>query len=126
MRHWAATMLVGLFGFSWIGPALFVDADSNLPACCRRDGKHHCAMMDMADAQDALSSKVVKLWGPRCPNFPTTWGFPQTFQTALAAVPQPAFAWVLQQSAVPAQAEAGYRISFCRSRQKRGPPSFLS
>jgi hypothetical protein len=125
MRRFAATMLVGLFSFSLIGPALFVDADSSLPACCRRDGKHHCAM-NIADPQEVPSGAVVKIWGPRCPSFPTACAFPAGSQAALPAGSQLAFAWLLQHPAVQAQAEAGYRISFSRSRQKRGPPSLLS
>jgi len=119
-------MLVGLFSFSLIGPALFVDADSSLPACCRRDGKHHCTMMNAADPVEAPSGAVVKIWGPRCPSFPTACAFPTDSRTALPVDSQLVFAWVLQHPAVQAQAEAGYRVSFGRARQKRGPPSFLS
>jgi hypothetical protein len=46
MRRVPAILLVFLFGFSPIASALFVDDQSNLPACCRRDGKHHCGMTD--------------------------------------------------------------------------------
>ena len=126
MRRIAAILLVGTFSFSLLGPAWFVDADSNLPACCRRDGKHHCAMMDKADPGEAPSGAAMKLWGARCPCFATACTFPPDFQTALPGASPLAFAWVLQHPVVQAQAEAGYRISFSRSRQKRGPPSLLS
>lgn len=126
MRRLAATVLAGFFGFAPIGPALFADADSNLPACCRRDGKHHCAMLGMPDAQAAPSGAAVTAWGDRCPCFPTAWAFPPDTQTALPADSQLAFAWVLKHPAVQAQAEADHRISFNRSRQERGPPTLLS
>ena len=64
MRRIAAMLLVSVFSFSPIGPALFVDADSNLPACCRRGGQHHCAMMDMD--RDAAPSTGLGLQCTRC------------------------------------------------------------
>ena len=45
MRRIPAILLVVLYGFSLISAAWFSpDAGSGLPACCRRDGKHHCEM----------------------------------------------------------------------------------
>ena len=36
-------LLLALFSFSLISPAVLAsDADSKLPACCKRNGKHHC------------------------------------------------------------------------------------
>jgi len=71
------------------------------------------------------SGPVAKTWGRKCPCFPTAWVFLRDTQTALPATSQLAFAWVVQRAGTQAQAEAGYRISFSRSRQKRGPPTLL-
>jgi len=44
LRRISAVLLLILFSFSLLAPALASNADSNLPACCRRAGKHHCSM----------------------------------------------------------------------------------
>ncbi len=44
MRRISAVLLLVLFGVSLLAPAFASEADSNLPACCRRAGKHHCSM----------------------------------------------------------------------------------
>ena len=45
MRRALASLLVAIFGFLTTAPAIFADDASNLPACCRRFGKHHCLML---------------------------------------------------------------------------------
>jgi hypothetical protein len=43
VRRILASLLVVLVGFSLIPAAAFAsNAESKVPACCRRDGKHHC------------------------------------------------------------------------------------
>lgn len=124
MRRGPAIMLVFLFSFSLIGPALFVDDESNLPACCRRDGKHHCAMVDRDMAQEPPSGAAAGALRTKCPFFPSGGAvLPHSCGAVLAAC-QTAGA-VVSQIAGPAQAEARYRISFSRSHQKRGPPTLL-
>jgi hypothetical protein len=45
MYRLSAILLSAFFSFSLISPAVFAaDPDASLPACCRRDGKHHCAV----------------------------------------------------------------------------------
>ena len=41
-----------------IAPALLADSARQLPVCCRRDGKHHCAMMS-AESAEGAGLKVV-------------------------------------------------------------------
>ena len=121
-RLWAATLVV-LFSLSLIGPALSASSpESNLPACCRRDGKHHCAMMAM---QSAASSGPV-LAGARCASFPslntyTASGFvavPPIVRTATFAPPQIPLFRPLTRFFRPE--------SFSCTRLKRGPPAFTS
>ena len=38
-------LLVALFSFALISPALASTGDAGLPACCRRTGKHHCSVV---------------------------------------------------------------------------------
>jgi hypothetical protein len=45
LRRFSAILLLALFSFSLLSAALGApDPDANLPACCRRNGKHHCSM----------------------------------------------------------------------------------
>jgi hypothetical protein len=119
VRRFPAILLVAIFGFSVIGPALFVDRSENLPACCRREGQHRCAKIDK-------SGTGLKAVGLRCAEFPKAGAFLVHFETALPGGSQLVFGALLRHPAVVAQAAAGYRISFSRSRQKRGPPSLFS
>lgn len=47
MRKCTAFSLLALFSWMLIVPLLAPGADANLPLCCRRHGKHHCAMMEV-------------------------------------------------------------------------------
>jgi hypothetical protein len=96
-------------------PALADSIAANIPICCRAHGVHKC-MMHPADTSG--SPKV----GAHCP-----------MQNQQAA-PGHAVDWLagresLDHAETPVsamrvrQVEAGFRISFCRYRQKRGPPS---
>src|ERR1700743_3776323 len=63
MRRAQALLLLGLFSFALISPALLAaDPDSALSACCRRDGKHHCAM---ETGGCGWVSRPEIVWGPR-------------------------------------------------------------
>ena len=69
-----ATFLLVWFSFSLIAPAVFANRQSDLPACCRRDGKHHCAMgrsqgrrgTDGKKSSDATVQSVVE----KCSSYP--------------------------------------------------------
>ena len=126
MRRIPAILLVFLFSFSLIGPALFVDAESNLPACCRRDGKHHCGMTDRDMAETPMSGMAADALRVKCRFFPSGGATLPHSRATLPAASQPVSVALVIQIAAPAQADPGYRISFNRSNPKRGPPSLLS
>jgi hypothetical protein len=122
MRRALALLLLVGFSFPLIAP-LFASAPSeaSLPACCRRNGKHHCALY----ASMMVSPRYQTITA-RCPCYPFTGialMLPHGFagnarvETVISATGP---------TAVVREADAGYRISFDRSRQKRGPPSLLS
>jgi hypothetical protein len=134
MRRLLSILLFGAMLFPLIAPVLSSGgmAGSTLPACCRRGGKHQCGMlaadraMTMAP-QSTSAFKSVTFTPPfeKCPYS----------QRSLAPVHLQIFAPdaraaeainLLQQPSAAAQAECLWRISFDRSRQKRGPPTFLS
>lgn len=130
MRRVPATLLVFVFSFSLMGPALFVDDESNLPACCRRGGKHHCSMMggmtgaEMAQAPS--SGAAADALHTRCPFFPNGGAVIPESGPALLATSETAGVSSVSWTADRTQVEAGYRISFSRSHYKRGPPSLPS
>ncbi len=120
-----AILLMLVFAGDMALPALFADPESSLPACCRRDGKHHCAMMDMVEQQDDSAGPVVKSVQQRCPYFPRGGGAQLNAQAAVID-PGPVFyAGLTSHPAVHAQTEARFRFSFSRSTQKRGPPELF-
>ncbi|MBZ5576159.1 MAG: hypothetical protein LAP40_06320 [Acidobacteriia bacterium] len=119
MRRIPAWALLALFSFSLIAPALAWNPDSKLPACCRREGKHHCAM---DNALSPASPAVQAL----CPFYPQTGAAPAYAKTAVAWAASQAVAAVFSHPAGRARTEGLSRVSFSRTRQKRGPPSFLS
>ena len=126
MRRVSAILLVFLFSFSLIAPALFGDDESNLPACCRRDGKHHCGMMirDMAEAPS--SGPAVDALHAKCPLFPNGGAVLPHSGAAVLAAYQTAGVPLGCQIAARVQAAAGYRIPVSPSHPKRGPPRLLS
>jgi len=126
MRRVPAILLVFLFSFSLIGPALFVNAESNLPACCRREGKHHCGMAAQDTADVPSSGPAVDALRAKCPFFPSGGAVVPDSGPALPAAASAAGVSSAGQIALPAEAEAGYRISFNRAHHKRGPPCLLS
>jgi hypothetical protein len=121
MRRSVAILLALVFSWILILPAFAGSAESNLPACCRKDGKHHCMMHPESSSASAAAFVAV---GKKCPYFPnsTAAAHVETFTPALN---QAVFAGTVWRPTVSPQTEAGYRASHLRSKQKRGPPSFL-
>lgn len=123
----AALMLVLIGGF-YAAPlvqAVSADPEAGLPACCRRHGKHHCAMMDQMRKAATSGSPQIGQIPQHCPFYPHSTTAPVVrFDVGLA--PSAAFfAEVVSHPAVHPQTHAVYRLSLDRSRQKRGPPSPL-
>jgi hypothetical protein len=119
VRRALAISLLLLFSFSLMAPVVSTDAaEARLPACCRRGGKHHCAMFSMGLQQ----GRSVSIIAEKCPYAPAA-----LTASHLSVFAPPAndavFAGLISHPAVHAQTAARYRISFDRSRQKRGPPS---
>jgi hypothetical protein len=134
LRRLLSILLFGATLFPLIAPILSSGAmaQSTLPACCRRTGKHHCAMSAEATAmlmgdQNSGASKSTRVSAPceKCPYSQRSLGAVhlQVFTTTAIVSPR---ACVLHAPSAAAQAECLRRISFDRSRQKRGPPSILS
>jgi DNA-binding XRE family transcriptional regulator len=119
VSRFIAIALLLIFSGDSALPALLADSESSLPACCRRDGKHHCAMTEKEAAGPSWRTATRK-----CPLFPKrTVAF---FTDQAAPLPASRFAgWIASHPVTKAQTEALYHISHSRTRQKRGPPSFV-
>jgi hypothetical protein len=124
MRRALASLLLAVFSFPLIAPALFADSESQLPECCRRNGKHHCAMT----TEEPASTTGVSFRSnqARCPLYPGALSAPAGDYVAILRTSGALCAAIVSHPSVHAQTEAGYRISFGRSAQKRGPPVVLS
>lgn len=118
MRRLLAILLLAAFGLPTVAPLLAQtqDADRNLPACCRRNGAHHCAM-SMA-AQNSNSPTV----SGRCPAFPQPAAVANLIPAAFFATHPGIKLPITTQSAV-TRAETQRRISRERTRHTRGPPT---
>lgn len=130
VRRLLPSLLLAVFLLPLFAPLLaFGQAGGgNLPACCRREGKHRCATT-MAEKGQAAATETAPRWtapADRCPFCPAS--LVSAHRHEALAVP-PAQAHDGEISSYPAgllQAESRYRLSQDRSRQKRGPPSPLS
>jgi hypothetical protein len=111
------------FFFPFFADAVFADADAKLPACCRLDGKHHCAIATQQDPPSDLGVHGVR---EKCPYFPAASAAPVQSKIVLPGLTQAIFASIASHPAVQARTESYYRISSDRATQKRGPPALLS
>ena len=121
MRRTISVVLISFFSLMLMAPVFARDSDANLPPCCRRHGKHHCAMM-VAEGQDGRPG--VASLREKCPCFPAATCAAHSSPFEPAAGRQfylPAASAFL----LPLHSEAGFRVAFYGSHQKRGPPSPL-
>ena len=101
-------------------------AESGLPACCRRNGKHHCAL-SMAEKSHLAAHDSAPQWTApkdRCPYYPASFASGQLHETLAAPSTQAFYAQIVSHPTGVAQTESMRRIASERSRQKRGPPTF--
>jgi hypothetical protein len=123
MRRLIALSLTVLFSLTLIAPLFASDTDANLPACCRRSGRHHCAMRMMVHSgaqQEAYTSVTEKC---PCPPVSTCAVYSLVFKPEFEVQFNTDVAC---NSAIALNNEAGYSASSDRSHPKRGPPSPLA
>jgi hypothetical protein len=121
MQRGLAILLASLFSWMLMLPVFTTASTPAVSPCCRRNGKHHC-LMPAATTQ--LPGISVASLSEKCPYLPhamtNAYGAARQLATATFT-----FNGRLDQTAVLAEADAGYRVSFHCSRQKRGPPPLL-
>ena len=106
--------------------ALGGDADARLPACCRREGTHHCAMRMGERALLAVAAPDGEHWrlpAERCPYSPASVTA-RHFDPLVLSNALPLLTRLQGPAAKVAQAESKQRIAREGARQKRGPPMF--
>ncbi len=124
LRRLLSILLLAVFALPLATPllALGQDADAGLPACCRRAGKHHCAM-NMAQLQKSTQSTEPQFRAPMAPcKFYGTVANVLQHELARPAAARAIFAGLQSHPAVHAQEESRRRLALDRARQKRGPP----
>jgi hypothetical protein len=99
---------------------LFASGEPALPACCRRDGKHHC-MGKISPAIDLGTAPLLSAAQTNCPRFPKMLTVNSHSQLGLSTSTA-VFAEIVSHPALSPQTLSNYRVSLLRSHQKRGPP----
>lgn len=123
VRRTLASLLTAVLAIVLIAPELLANLGSDLPACCRRDGRHHCDMSAMDDGSAAPGSASMRAEHAKCEQYPGPSTAPAGSQTgffaSFAAAPVPSISAAFSQ-AFPQQF---YKLSRTSSHPKRGPPA---
>ncbi|MBV9498749.1 MAG: hypothetical protein JO138_05210 [Acidobacteriaceae bacterium] len=115
-----AILLLFAFTFPLMPLPAITRTDSSLPACCRKNGKHKCALKDAALRQG--SAPAIAGVEERCPARPAFFTR-VTSSHALLFEPSPLHSGpVLIQTVPPARTDALGTLPVSGSHQKRGPP----
>jgi hypothetical protein len=122
MRRLLSFVLLAAFVLPMAAPllALGQDPEAGLPACCRRHGQHHCAML--IEMQKRADQAYV---GAICPHFPQHALAPTTATHLLVLQAPPSVAAFSAALSPIVRAETHRRLARERSRHKRGPPTNL-
>lgn len=120
-----AVLLLLITSLGLAKPLLVASPESKLPACCRRDGKHHCAMRgSTAQAESKPSGAIFEPKSDKCPFYPMGSLAPSSAHAALlpasALLHLPAYVPDLAASTDLRQVEAE-----TWSANERGPPALL-
>lgn len=116
-----AILLTLVFSLSLITPLLAASPDSQLPACCRKDGKHACAMRKTASAP--ANGPTVSAVKQACPLYPAS--APSFASTSPIAPPalRAGPAALCSSGRLLANAEHHAHAALGHSVPKRGPPA---
>ena len=123
-------------GFSFIfilffalGPLVTLSSasdDAALPACCRRNGKHHCAMyMKMMAARMVVPQGAPPIAIPpsHCPYYPQHLPSPWTTTPHALVAASFGLPVLLERPHAPAAVRADALLNPIRARASRGPPA---
>jgi hypothetical protein len=120
LRRMLTFALLIAFGLPLAAQVLgtLTDPDSRLPACCRRHGKHHCAM----PVGEAASSSDPAFQAPPCQSYPTAATQAHILDASLVAPPR--IGTDFCPDATPAAVREGFGQTFAATAHlTRGPPA---
>jgi hypothetical protein len=125
MRRAFTWLLLAVLSFPLIAPVLLANTASRLPSCCRRTGKHHCAMVDTADRDGLPAGPSAQMSRSKCPLFPTVQVIPAYSKIILVRrAPRLGVPYLLNLTTA-RHDDHRARIAFHGSLRKRGPPPSL-
>jgi hypothetical protein len=126
VRRLLALSLLLLFSFPLVSPllALSTNSDANLPACCRRNGVHHCEMKAQRTSTSAQAATVSTI-STKCPFYPRPATLVRHNDTRLHSGTR-LYGQLVYHATVKAHPSSSVRIALDSAWQKRGPPSFPS
>jgi hypothetical protein len=120
VRRLLAISLLLLFSLPLIAPlfALQADGGGSLPACCRRNGTHHCSMQMPGKLQGMqLSAEREK-----CPAYPKAITFMKRNDLSLQTSTLLLSAALIH-PAEEVQADARVQMALYQAQHQRGPPA---
>jgi hypothetical protein len=123
MRRGLTVFVLAVLCFPLIAPLLRADAAPELPACCRRGGKHHCAMMDLAAGSS--SGQALGSLRSKCPLFPATVGVASAAKIVLLAAAPQTIAPQGFRRTIAFPDRSPLRLALRGPVRKRGPPASL-
>jgi len=122
MRRAIALLLMLVFSSMLIAPLFASDPEANLPACCRRNGKHHCTMQRMPGTDGSPGFALLR---EKCPCYPAGTVAVHSMQF----VPESGrrfHAAAYRSSLIVRPEPPAIRAAFLGGHPKRGPPSPLA
>ncbi|WP_260705509.1 hypothetical protein [Edaphobacter flagellatus] len=122
MRRILAILLLLIPGLPLVSPLLMAadGPDASLPACCRRNGSHHCAAT--SGAPDTSATPHVRVLPQRCPSYPSVTVSP--LQSGAAVLTSSLrLARYSEPEIVAHESSIGLLAAHDRSHRERGPPA---
>jgi len=123
MRRFVASLVLSLMAWSFVAPMALALTGKDVPACCRRNGKHHCQMAGMSAMAAPLADGVPSFssHSSECPYrsqkaTPTGTAAPHTEIISTQELPLTDFVSASDSRLRYAQSSTG--------NSQRGPPAF--
>ena len=130
VRKLLSILLLAVFGLPIFATLLASgqSVDAGLPACCRRNGAHHCAMRMAEAGQQGSGDSQEPRWktpAERCPFCPASIVSAQHHDAASLPPERTMLRASFSHPTGVVQTESKRRMARDRSRQKRGPPTTI-
>jgi len=122
-----SAVLLAFFLLPLFIPIFNLGSESTLPTCCRRDGKHRCAMFVhfRHPVLGASSEPILSATIPACP-YRLHWLMPPVSRALFAPSVSVFSVLAVSYPALGLETTLLTRLPDFRSHRKRGPPSLLA